>query len=315
MPPSTLTRSIHFFQFDAGLDNDGNERELSIHKLVKAIRELNKKDNANPSNIDKESYWTSDSETYCAWVEKKEKGQRRKLIFAKIKRHAFPLQEINFELKGLNLPKGAGIAELIHIVLFPNNIIGFDYNADGPRIHKFREYLNVKLKNQLDGVALNALLRKAVEDQLKNLSRISLFKIKLKPSFAKKVEKANISLFDSIHQTFSNLKAEYIDILVKLDLDEGRKQLPKVVKSLKGMLNLNPTTSELMTLDIKGQRGLDTIHLMNSRLVCRKKILTNDQGTNAVASTSAFEAIEEAYSELADEIKNASSINLYTTDE
>lgn len=312
MPSSdSVKRTIHFFKFDAGLDVEGKAREFNVNDIIKEIKLLNDHDLVDVNKADKKSYWVSDSETYCAWVEKKVKGERRRLKFAKIKRSALPLQEINFQLSSLGLVKGAGIAELIHIVVFPHNIIGFDYNHDGPRIHKFREYLDVKTNKKLSGITLYALLRKEVMKQLEKLKRISVFDARITSGYAGKLEKADKNIYKSIYGTFGKFKPRHLEITMSFDKEEGEKQIDNIIGLAKSFLSIPHSNKEIERLDIKGQRGLDVIHLLNSKLVARQSVIIADSNSKALAPESAYAAIEAAYAKLLPEIKDASGVEVW----
>lgn len=47
-------------------------------------------------------------------------------------------------LSDLRIPTHAGLAETIHIVVFPDNIVGADFNFFGPRLSRFSRYLKEK---------------------------------------------------------------------------------------------------------------------------------------------------------------------------
>jgi hypothetical protein len=85
-------------------------------------------------------YVTSGDADQCVWVD--EVGDICKLRFANVQRNALPLAEAGGQLTDLNLADDAGIYEVSHLCIFPDGIVGVEFNFYGPRPSRLAPYLH-----------------------------------------------------------------------------------------------------------------------------------------------------------------------------
>ena len=117
----------------------------------------------------------------CCWVDRATASHR--LRFAQIRRTGLPQLEQAGALSDLRIPTNAGLAETIHIVVFPDNIVGADFNFFGPRLCRFSRYLKEKAPNHLPDILFQPLLRHDISRLLTKLQNIRLFHLRIRASY------------------------------------------------------------------------------------------------------------------------------------
>ena len=78
------------------------------------------------------------------------------LQFGRVRRNGLPMLEQAGNISDLVLDADAGLLEAIHVVFFPNNIVGAEYNHFGPRVSRLGSYLHEKSSEAVARAALQA---------------------------------------------------------------------------------------------------------------------------------------------------------------
>ena len=73
-------------------------------------------------------------------------------------------------ISDLVLDADAGLLEAIHVVFFPNNIVGAEYNHFGPRVSRLGSYLHEKSSEAVARAAFRPILCGDAANQLDRLS-------------------------------------------------------------------------------------------------------------------------------------------------
>ena len=136
----TVTRKIYFFRADAGSDDGGQPIPYDPTPALQRIQGLPFTQGADGNCWD-----GADESVTCCWVDSTEAPQRLRL--GNVRRRYLPRVEEGGVLSDLQIPPSSGIAEEIHVVFFPNNIVGSEFNFYGPRISRLRRYLAAKTAN------------------------------------------------------------------------------------------------------------------------------------------------------------------------
>lgn len=94
----------------------------------------------------------------------------------------------------LVLGAGRGLAEITHLILFPDGICGAEFNFYGPRASQLPFYFALKLPGYCPAFRLASIVRPDLEARLAAISDIRLLNLKVKASFASILEKADSDL-------------------------------------------------------------------------------------------------------------------------
>ncbi len=216
----------------------------------------------------------------------------------------------------LDLSPDTGLLESIHIVFFPNNKVGAEYNHFGPRISRLGNYLHEKSNEIVQAAVLNPLLRRDAAEQLERLTDLRVLDISIRPSHAEIARQvANDPLLDSftsLQQVLGN-HSKKIQVILKSE-KEGRLEFLGNWKSKVAALLGNDEMRESMErLHLHGKcedsNRVETIDLLKKQLMSTKRIIRINERSRALNSESAFQAIHEAYQELSKELEDAYSIS------
>jgi len=295
----TITRKIRFYRANLGLQRSKLPVVFDHAKAFTTIAAL-------PWTATGR-YLESQGEALCCWADKR---QPQRVILGLVRRRDFPQLEKNGNLTPLSMPPGGGLAEQTHIVFFPKNIIGCEFNFYGPRIGRLRTYLPAKAPGVADGIAFDQLLRDDAIARLSELAGLRLMTIRVSTSSIALVEKMNSDLGAALTGLSTASKAEDIELTLRAKGDLAQRLMNTVKK-----LTANATFREdAKRLFVKGERAdtekLDEVDLLADALVVKKVINRAHGDSNALNSMSAFNAIEEAYNENRADLERAAGAQI-----
>jgi hypothetical protein len=116
-----VERKIYFYRMHVGTDEAGIPVTFDPRPVLRTIDTL-------PFVGSQERYLVDDeSNAVCAWVD--DVGAEPKIRLVRIRRAGLPQIEEAGLLSDLNLAVNAGLAEPVHVIFFPNNIVGADFNT------------------------------------------------------------------------------------------------------------------------------------------------------------------------------------------
>lgn len=300
-----VERSVYFFRIDTGISAAGKPNKLDLSNAVEQISKM-------PFAADSKRYWTLPSgDALALWTPSAGKFDRFNL--AAVRRSSLPQSELNGKLSDLRLADGAGLHEPSHIKILPDNILGVEFNFYGPRVSRLPGYLRHAVPT-LSDFALEALLRKDVEAQLKNHSEIRTLDLYIRPSYVDSVTAASKGLgaaFDSIRAVS---RAGVIGLTLRPE-PYKRDALPsKVLKAVKKLAKRNDLNENVSTFKVRGfnqvEDRTEVLDLLQDQLVTKKQIVTLGTRSRAIDSSAAFDAIDQAYDELKDEIRVSAGLGV-----
>jgi hypothetical protein len=135
MTTSDIEREIYFFRIDAGTDASGKPIPFLPEATLKYIDKL-------PWVGTKTRYYKDDAKLMGCWVDSTK--MPCKIRLGNIRRADFPQVEEYGEISPLELSENSGLVDHTHIVFLGDDIIGCDYNYQGPRITRLAYYLSEK---------------------------------------------------------------------------------------------------------------------------------------------------------------------------
>jgi len=300
----TIERKIYFYRVNAGFDAAGQPIPYDPTPTLGRIHRL--------GWTPKGRYLVStDGNLIACWVDRNRTPHR--LRVANIRRDSLPHIESAGALTPLQLPVQSGLAEQTHVVFFEDNIVGAEFNFYGPRVSKLSHYFSSKARGiGPNPLTFEPLLRQDVAEQLQRYSDIRLLTLKLRPAHSAWLREANESLWRAFRAASQAGGAEEVEVTLKTQ-SHSRRFLPRrmlqVVRRLARRPEFRQEASRAIIKALDAETGrMDTVDLLNDKLIGKRAILQEDDRYRTVNRDSAFAAIEDVHQELREHLLNAAAI-------
>jgi hypothetical protein len=303
---TTVDRKIYFYRVQVNSNPDGSPVAFDPGAAFTLIDNL-------PFDPPERYHVGSDgTETICV-VDRNTLPYRIRL--GNVRRSDFPHVEEHGIFSPLNIAAGKGLVEPIHVIFFADNIVGCEFNFHGPRIGKLKTYLATKGGESCRNIVFTALLRQNVAADLSRLRSLRTFQLKIHASYAEIVEQADERLGSAFRQAREAGEAELVEIVLKPEKRSRAAQLASgFMDSVKRLTGLPGLREQAKTFTVAGEEEgtgkQRVIDLLSDQLIAKKAILKADPKSRAVKSDSAFEAIEEAYAELRDQLVRVPGVSV-----
>ena len=301
----SITREIYFFRVHAE-DKDGKPVSFNPKPALRYIKRLKCKRRGG-------RYWDQGESVTCCWPDRF--SPRAALRLGTIRRRDLPQKEVGGVLKSLGIPPRAGLAELTHIVFFEDGIVGCDFNYFGPRVTKLADYLREKVPASLVPAHLSfePLLRNDAADHLQQAGHIKLFRLKVRSSMVRDVERASQSLGEALRVAMGAGEAEEAEIILRPKPRSAEGLSSKVVKIARRLIRkraLREGGAKVSAEAVNDQNERIKLDLLSDKLIAKRRILRQDNRTRALNRIAAYEAIKSAHKALRREFPRASTAAL-----
>lgn len=304
MPPrqsrqaKTLERKIHFYRASAGKDDNGLPLPFNPNPALSIINRL-------PFAGTGGRYLTGeDGNAVCGWIDVQ--GAQPRMRFGQIRRAGLPQIEQFGNLSDLNIAADAGLVEPIHVIFFPDNIVGADFNFYGPRLSRLGNYLHSKSGGQCPSVTFCHLLRNDVAAQLDHLTDIRLFDLKIHPSYANTIYQADQDLGAAFDAARRLGDTKQIEVVIQPSNTARTSILERIINTAKFLAKNSDLRTESSRFILKGKRDdtgkVEEIDLLRDHLIANKQIVRLNERSRALDMASAYDAICAAYEELGEEL-------------
>lgn len=299
----TVERQVYFYRAHNGVAGDGSSSEFELDAAIKYLSDL-------PFTTSGR-YLDEDEATLCCWVDRIHQNQLFR--FAQIRRGGLPMIERGGKLSDLRIPSDSGLAETIHVVAFPDNILGADFNFFGPRISRFSSYLREKAKPYCQDVIFQPLLRLDVTDALERLTDIRMFNLRIRASYASVIAQADADLGAAFEAAQRAGDADELEIILRPKRYSSEflsSRLLGVVRNLAQQVGLR---TEAKTFVVKGacsdSNKVELVDLLSDHLVSQVQIMRQSYRGRALDSDSAYSEIHKAYESLKPDLLLAAGIS------
>ena len=169
----TIERRIHFYRSSVGSNPDGSPIPFDPLPALAAINQLSFADVLRGRYL-----VDQDGDALCAWP-----GTARNettLKFCQVRRTDLPQVEQAGHVSDLPIGVTAGLLETVHVVFFPNNIVGAEFNFYGPRLSRLENYLHFKSNGAVPFATFYPLVRGDAAQQLNQLQEIRVLDFRSK---------------------------------------------------------------------------------------------------------------------------------------
>lgn len=300
---NAVERKIYFYRVDAGLDEAGRPLPFDPDPALRHITGL-------PFSEDGRYLVEADNNATCCWVDST--GPSQRLRWGEIRRSGLPQVEQLGSLSDLAIPANSGLVEVTHVVFFPHNIVGCDFNFHGPRVSRLGFYLGAKAGGKCPWVTFEPLLRQDVLEQLNRLGDVRLLELKIRASYAATVAEANRDLGAAFEAAARAGDAEELEIVLRPRRYSRGTISDRILNFARRLAPRADARTEASKFKVAGlnteTRRVEVVDLLRDQLIVQKQIIRQSKRGRALKSDSAYEAIETAYEELGDQLEKAAGL-------
>jgi hypothetical protein len=302
--PNEVVKKVYFFRVDVGKTDEGKLAQFDPKPVLKALSKLSFKDGER--YVD-----NGDGNSTCAWVDNATSEPRMRLAI--IRKTELPQYEVGGELDDLELPENGGLAEPMHMVFFPNNVVGAEFNFYGPRATRLPWYLKRALPEEAKTIGrIEFLTRQDVLGQLAQFETIRTVSLTARPAYATTLE-TEIGDLAAALEAAANIGGSET---ISLSLSVGRSRTGKLQNLLSGIKSLvkkKKIPIELVSkFDVSGLNAetgrVESIDLLQDYLVAEERMLKVDAKMRALDRESVYGGIRAAHARLKSEIASALAV-------
>lgn len=302
-PPASVGRNIHFFRADAGLAASGKPVALNIEPVLEQVNQLTFEED--------ERYVAQDDDGNVLSCSVDSTLGRPRLQLATVRRTGLPLVEAAGARTALTLAANQGLFEGTHIVFFPNNVVGVEFNFFGPRPSRVPWYLSRATKGKSPTFTLDPLLRQDVVEQLNRLNQVRVLSLAIRPSYATTVAEADRDLASAFQAAERAGRSQLVHLRLGPE-PHGRNWLAQRVlqtaRQLAGRSDLRENAQEFTVKGLNGRTSsIEVVDVLRDQLIARKQIVKLEGRSRALDDEAAYRAIEEAYAELRQDLDAAAA--------
>lgn len=298
----TVERKVFFYRANCGLEESGKLLPFDPTAALKKIEAI---------PLDKRYATFTPGQLTLLWIDSLKPPFRIRI--GNSRRSGLPSVEKGGVLKPLSITSDSGIAEQTHVVFFPDNIVGVEFNFYGPRPGRLAAYMLALAEGCFAELAFEALFRQDVAEKLKRFQDIRLFDLKIRRSYADTVAQADQDLGGAFKAAANAANAEELQIVMRPAPRSHKTLKASLLASAKKLLGNKGLQTEASRFIVKGldreTERIEELDLLSDELVAKKKIILQDSRFRTLNSASAYSVIEEAYDELKDQLKQATGVS------
>jgi hypothetical protein len=303
------TRSIYFYRMDGGALESGAPRRVDIRPALEYINKLPFKQSDGRYLIRKEG------DVYCAWIA--QVGEVSNVAFGLIRRNALPQAESSGKLKNLILAEEEGLCEVSHLCIFPQEIVGIEYNHYGPRASRFAEYINKIGETYAPEFQMEALMRRDIAAKLRNKVAVRAFEMKVRRAHIETIMSMHAKTGEALDSLARGSEADVIGINLGPRPWQKDNLGESIMSFIRNMVR-RPDLREIVvqfkaSLLEEGSDKPDEINLLQDHLISSRKILRIGERSRVLDSDDAYRNIQDAYTTLRQDLLSAPSVSVDRT--
>ena len=195
-------------------------------------------------------------------------------------------------------------------MLFPDDIVGAEFNFYGPRLPRLGRYLEEKVN--CDHLSFHGLLRQDVLDQLNTLEAVRIIQLQVHKNYAATVETASHDLGAAMRGALEVTGAEEVELTLKPARHSRSFLSDDVLPLVKRLARRNDLREGAGRFSVRGMNGetgqMQTIDVLKDLLVAEKEVKVVGDRLRAVQSDAMYIAIETAYEEMHEDLRKAAGL-------
>ncbi|MEU8232838.1 hypothetical protein AB0C12_24930 [Actinoplanes sp. NPDC048967] len=297
----TADRKIYFYRVDAGADESLKPRSIDFRPVLQYVDGLPFEQGGG------RYFMQSDGSLLCAWIGAL--GSVFRVQFGTIRRNALPQSEAYGKLKDLALAEEEGLCEVCHICIFPEGVVGMEYNFYGPRASRFPAYLERIAPGRVPEFTLESILRHDMLEKLRSKTGVRAMELKVRRSYIETVKELDQRTGNALEALAEGNDAETIGVMLGPEPYQRVNLADRTLQFIRDMVrrdDLRDNVSQFKASVVEeGSTKVDEINLLQDQLISSRKILRLGERTRVLDSEDAFRNIEDAYVELRQDLLSA----------
>ena len=304
--PNEIMRRIFFYRASIGLQPNGRPKPFHAATALAQIRSLPFSNGATSGR-----YWSdNEGNDLCCWPENHPHPTRA--TFGKVRRTGLPQVESAGLISNLPISPTSGLLDQTHVVFFPDNIVGAEFNFHGPRATRFAQYLRIKAPMVCPTLTFEPLLQRNVSERLANLKSITAFHLKVRASYAQAMAEANQDLGSAFAAAASVGGADEIELILKPKRRSGGNISNRLIQFAQQLVNRGDVREGAFKFTLDGtlnDGNHDTVDVLSDYLIAQKKILVMNGSSRALDADAVYAAILDAYGDLREDLERAAGVS------
>ena len=240
--------------------------------------------------------------------------------FGRVRRIGLPQVEQAGAISDLDIAIDQGLLECIHVVFFPNNVVGAEYNHYGPRVSRLGHHLHEKSGKTTPRASMNPILRSDAARQLDNLEDLHVLDLSILPSGVETVAQAHQPIGAALRGIAAlPEESSSLQLVIRPAKSARPSFLQSMINPLKELLGDDTFRASANRLRVEGHRQggskLEAFDLLRDDIATKKAIIRLTPRGRALDPDAAFEAIIEAYRDYRDEIDQSPTLATALSDD
>ena len=300
---NTAERRVHFYRLNAGTSAAGQPIVPNVTRWLHAIDALPFSDNGRYFEIEP-------GLMTCCWIDRDRANQRMRV--GTIRRSGLPQLERAGQLTALPISPSSGLAEQIHVVFFPNNIVGSEFNFYGPRMSRLAEYLAVRVNVNNPRASFDPLIRQDVLQQLARLQDVRVLQMRIKGSYVNTLRQLDQDLGSAFEAAQRATEADEVELMLRMTPYSRQALSQRMMGFVRRLARRPDSRTEMSQFKVRGFNSesgeVEVVDALNDQLIAKKQIIREGRRSRALDTNAAYAAIEEAYQEMREELEAAAAI-------
>lgn len=297
-----LERKIHFHVLTCRRGSSS----VDMKRILERIDKLEFKEGRGGRYFPK-----SDGNLWTLFVDSLDNPNKARL--GTIRRNALPLIEGKGKTSPLKLPSDSqGLFEPSHFVVFPNGIVGSEFNFYGPRIVTLRAYLPAIADQLVDEVEVLPLIKKDIQKTLSEIGEITQLRLRAYRSINQELSHLNPNLREAFKSLKNTTDADSIEVVFRTEKWARAPLKVPFREKIASWLSKPEVRENISKFTLRGRNvhteEMQEFDLMQNFVVSTRQVVKQDRRHKSVDTHSMYDAIEDAYKEKKAEIREAISL-------
>lgn len=308
---ATVERTVRFYRVISGTNPDGTP---GTHDVGAALEQIEALPFSMEPGVPTRYMATTGGKGLFTVLHRR--GSQTEFEVWHSARNNLPLEENGGKIQELPIDDSAGLADAMHAVFFPPNIVGIAIDGMDSRITKLGDYITQKAASPLAKVEIQPLIHKDIRERLDRMQEITILQFTIRASYVDIVESVDQNLgsaFRGIRSAWE--EQQVLELVIRPARGSGRRARGVIVPALQELIGRadfvrNSTKCKVRGIPEGSARRL-TLDVLSDKLVAKKDIPKAGNRSSAVDATAAYEAIREVYDDLAPDIAQAAGVELW----
>jgi hypothetical protein len=215
-----------------------------------------------------------------------------------------PQMEKNGTFREVPLEDEEGLAEKTHIIFFPNNIIGYEYNHHGPRVSRLDGYFHDLVPQIAPRFRIQTLVHPDVADRFEDLGDLFSVDLKLTRQYAEVLKSEGYSLGRALSAAAGLGGFDTIAITGSVDRRQGHIVSNEIKKVLRKLIGSRDPGLDIFK--VRGQNSQEWLDILKDQISIEVTVEVEQSRTSrSVNSPVMYKRITDSYSKLKGTLEDA----------